>query len=262
MMKYWRAARLEVSDLRAFPLDFYTGFVSLPIQIAIVCGFWTTTMGISEVKGFTAGDLAVYFVSIQVLQMALRPAAVVTWELWTDISRGNLVPWLMRPLNYPTYAFMQKLADGGIRLVTGIALVELPVLLLTHQYSGTRLLLGLLSSLIGFTILFALHFVIGTLTVYVGNVLTLRDNVINLTALLGGGLLPVAMLPGFVQKVAGFTPLPSTYYTPARILSDPSLSAPAVLEMFRIQLGWMVAFVALALALWGPAMRSYSPQGG
>ncbi|MGE5579268.1 MAG: ABC-2 family transporter protein [Bacillota bacterium] len=146
--------------------------------------------------------------------------------------------------------------------MTGIVLVELPVLLLANQFAGTRLLMGIMSSLIGFIILYALHFAIGTLTVYLGNVLTLRDNVINFTTLLGGGLLPVAMLPGFVQKIAGCTPLPSIYYTSARIISDPSLSTSAVIDMTRAQLGWMVAFVALSLALWGISMRRYSPQGG
>lgn len=111
-------------------------------------------------------------------------------------------------------------------------------------------------------VLFWLHFIIGTLTFYLGNVLTLRDNIMNLTTLLGGGLLPLAMLPGVVQALAGYTPMPSVYYIPARIFSDASLSGDVTATLMRTQAGWAAALAVIAWVVWKISLRKYSPQGG
>lgn len=85
-------------------------------------GFWRTTLGAGQVGGFTAGGLGGYFVTVQVLQMAVIPAIFVTWELWDDINRGNLTVWLTRPLHYQLYILAQKLSEFLVRMGAGVLL--------------------------------------------------------------------------------------------------------------------------------------------
>lgn len=224
--------------------------------------FWKTALGPEQVGGFTASSIGMYFLAVHMLQMAMQPGLVVTWELWQDISRGQLAVWIVHPLNYPVYVLSQKLADFVVRLGIGVLLLQLPAAFLSHGGLSVRIVLGCVSSLLGFAVLFGVHFVIGTLTVFLGNVLTLRDNILSFTMLLGGGLLPLAMLPGFVQVLAGCTPMPSIYYTPARIFSDPTIAWESVVAMVRTQLLWAGLLSVVALTLWASAMRRYTPQGG
>lgn len=262
MNKYLTAFRLKLSDLRAFPADFYSGFLAVPLQIGVVYFFWRNSLGTSEVEGITAGRLAAYFLSLQLLRLSMLPGLVVTWDLWQDISRGNVTVWLVRPIHYPAYVFSQKLSEFQVKVVASVVAILLPTLVLTGYTSLPRICLGYVSSLLGFAVLFQMHFIIGALTVFVGNVLPLRENVINFTTLLGGGLLPLSMLPGFLQKIAAYTPMPSIYYIPSHILSDPHLGSSAVLALLKEQCLWVgLLFLGVTLT-WKIALKHYNPQGG
>lgn len=262
MSKYVTAFKLKLSDLRAFPADFYTGFLAMPLQIGVVYFFWRNSLGTGEVNGITASGLGAYFVSLQVLRLAMEPGLVVTWELWRDINRGNLTVWLARPLYYPAYVFAQKLSEFLVKSTIGVVAVLMPVLVLTRYITLSRLLWGYISGLLGLAVLFLLHFLIGSLTVFVGNVLTLRDNIINFTTLFGGGLLPLSMMPRFLQTIAAHTPMPSVYYVPARILSDPRLSRAAMLALFREQCLWIGILGFAVTLIWRAALKHFNPQGG
>ena len=262
MDKYLTAFKLKLSDLRAFPADFYSGFLAMPLQIGVVYFFWRNSLGANAVEGFTAGSLAAYFLSLQILRVSMFPGLVVTWDLWDDISRGNVTVWLVRPIHYPMYVFSQKLSEFQVKVVASMAAILLPAFVLTGYTSLPRILVGYVSALMGFAVLFQLHFILGALTVFVGNVLSLRDNVINLTTLLGGGLLPLSMFPGFLQKIAAFTPMPSIYYIPSHILSDPHLNYSAVLALLKEQCLWVgLLFLGVTLT-WKVALKHYNPQGG
>ena len=74
---------------------------------------------------------------------------------------------------------------------------------------------------------------------------------------LGGMLLPLQILPGWLQHVAFSLPFMAMSYVPARLASghvEPLLLA--------VQLGWLVVAVAAAVAMFGAGQRRLQVVGG
>ncbi|MEO1085638.1 MAG: ABC-2 family transporter protein, partial [Acidobacteriota bacterium] len=135
-------------------------------------------------------------------------------------------------------------------------LLKLPI-----QTDPGVLALFALSVAAGFTILFTIQFLIGSLTFWFERIFGFRDMVYSVFMLFSGQLIPIALLPGWAEGLSRVLPFESVYYVPATIYAA-RLPMSALLILHAQQLFWVGALVGLAMAVWGRGVSRYASQGG
>ncbi len=79
--------------------------------------------------------------------------------------------------------------------------------------------------------------------------------------LLSGQLIPVSLLPAWIQQTSRLLPFESIYYIPARIYAAPSLSGE-VMAMLAQQVVWVMVMGVVTSLLWSRGISRYASQGG
>jgi ABC-2 type transport system permease protein len=81
-----------------------------------------------------------------------------------------------------------------------------------------------------------------------------------IASVLGGVLIPIALLPDWLQIVARLLPIQAIYSVPMAILLGKSDGTDPWFGIL-LQLGWVVVLWALALVLWRAGLRQYEAVG-
>ncbi|WP_392485940.1 ABC-2 family transporter protein [Haloimpatiens sp. FM7315] len=261
MKKYFTAVVLSLKDYKYFSLDFFYGLLAIPIQVCVIYLFWKYSLNNTKILSYTASSLGKYFIYTNVLQLSFLPAMFVTYETWDSINKGEISLWIVKPLNYPLYIFSKKFGNFIFKFIICMFVFSGIEIIFKLNFSYKSLILGIVLSILGFIILFQIQFLIGICTFWVGKVLTLRDNIMNLTFLFGGQLLPINMLPRIISNISKYLPMQYIYYLPANVLSN-NFSINEISFYIKIEVIWIIIFFIATNILWNLGIKRYSPNGG
>lgn len=250
MKKYLKTIKLSIIDENAFKMNYYLSFISIPIQIFIIYFFWQKGLGTSEIKGFNLTSIILYFIFMKLLQICYQSAMFVTYELWNEINNGTIILWLVRPIFYPIYMLSKKIGIFIIRIISSLFFIHIVLYCLNMNISISKIILGFLSSILGYTILYEIQFLIGSLTFWIKNVLTLRDTIIDVLMLIGGLIIPIDFMPSLIRNISLFTPMPSIYYFPTIILINKAIDILEIYEILFIQGCWITILTILINIAW------------
>ncbi len=259
MKKYLKTLRLSLLDAHVFQLEFFLSFISIPVQLLVTYFFWQGVNLSGSKQVIQVDDLLAYYFLLQILQISFSSAMYVTYELWEDINSGKIISWLTRPIYYPLYTFAKKVPAFLLSLLTSLCILVGVFQIFKFNWSASSLILGFVSSSLGFILLFQIQYIIGTLTFWLKKVLMLRDAILSFLFLLGGFVLPIDLTPKIIQDISFYTPTPYVYYLPAKIFSGGA-------DINRItgfggQLFWVIFFQILLMWLWKKGTRDKVSQG-
>lgn len=257
MKKYIRCLLLGLNDLKAFKMNFILSFISVPLRIVIVYYFWNNLLTDTAPGGFTGIGVVFYFICIQLLSIVYQPAYFVTYDLFTEINNGVIISWILRPISYLKMNFFNKVG----RFLPRFLIIGL-IFSVSVFYGGIYVYLtGLIAVINSFILLYLLQFIIGSLTLRIKNVLSFRDNMMDLLFIFGGSLIPIDLLPEVVTKVVSYTPLPLIFYLPSKIFSASALSSD-IYFLVVMQFVWVCIFYIIAELLWKKLIINSIRQGG
>ena len=152
------------------------------------------------------------------------------------INSGGIIPYLLRPQSYPVAQYLGSLMQTVSHLLVNTALIFLVSVLFGRVMRLGSVCLGVLSTLLGFTILYLIQAVIGCCALWFRDITRFRDVVYTLLMMLGGRLIPSGMLFGGLKQAVYFTPLPYVYDVPVRVF----LNQGASLRFLGVQLLWIL----------------------
>ena len=117
------------------------------------------------------------------------------------------------------------------------------------------------AALLGRSVLFCLDWLLGCISFYTTNAWGLAFAVSSLAMFLGGGLVPLPMLPAWLRLAAQSAPFAQALAVPIGLLSGltPLSEAPRLLA---IQLLWLAVLVPLSMLVFKVAIRRVTIQGG
>lgn len=121
--------------------------------------------------------------------------------------------------------------------------------------------LAFLNDFLGLVIMYCLFFIVGELTFWVKNIMTLRDNLWNVIKLLSGQILPIAFFPKIIGDLSGGLPFQYIYYVPISIFQGRYAGMQA-LKHLRFQTIWVGILLFIMTVLWVVGVRKYESQGG
>ncbi len=250
MRKYFTTLRLSLIDDSLFKLNYYLSFISIPIQLSIIYFFWKVGLGEGSIKGFSLSKMVLYFLFVRLLQIVYQPAMYTTYELWNEINKGTIIVWILRPISYPLYMLSKKFGIFVVRILSSLIVINFLLYFLGWQVVFKDIGLGVLSSMMGYIILYEIQFFIGALTFWLKNIISLRDTVMDMMALLGGMVIPLDFFPDTLKSFSLLSPMASIYYYPAKILAGGIDKGLDFYKIFSIQFIWLVFFALIIGFVW------------
>lgn len=188
-------------------------------------------------------------------------------DITDAIKDGSVAYEIIRPYNLYFWWYIKALS----KRVAGGLLRFLPVIIiafimpkpygLSLPYSSLSFLFFIISLILGILLVVALNLLVYTLGFYTYN----SDGVASILnvfiELLAGGLVPIVMLPWFIQK--------STYYLPFRLISDlpfrvysGNIHGSEVLISIILQIVWIIILIFVGNLIVKKSLKKVFIQGG
>ncbi|WP_063746777.1 ABC transporter permease [Catenuloplanes japonicus] len=190
-------------------------------------------------------------------------AAYGDFRMANRILDGRVALDLVKPVDYQRSRFAEALGGVGMELLS-VGLVTCGVVIITGPVlvpHGVQALLFLAAMASVIPLKFGIMYLTCTLCFYTQNYVGLFWARETISALLSGALVPIALLPGWLQAVSGVLPFASVVSTPALIYVG-AVSGFHAVQLILVQVLWTVALWFAARLAWRFAIRRLTVHGG
>lgn len=251
---------------KEFVLDFCAQFLYFPIKFIILYFVWQGIYGdVNTGTGYSVEELLGYYFILAIMETVMMPCAVTAYEEWDDISHGSLSLVLTKPIHYVLSAYVRKLGEFAVQFLFGTFFLILTQIILRNHIDLHIALAYIpvffIALFLGFTIMISLFQIVGHVTFWVENILSLRDNLWNVIKIFSGEIFPIAMYPAFFAKICNVLPFQCIYYIPISILQG-KLNDAVMMKSLLSELIWGVCLMLLNFIIWNRGLRRYTAQGG
>jgi ABC-2 type transport system permease protein len=244
---------------RAAIYMYLLGMVAEPVIYLVV---WTTIAEDSggTVGGLTPGQLAAYYIvwtGVRNMNIVFTPYG---WE-WR-IREGQLSGQLLRPL-HPIHYDVAGFAGGKFIWILFYLPIAVALTLLfdpTFDVRPLEIAVFLVAIWGAYLIRTFNQSALGLVTFWTTRVGALFQLYIMLELLLSGRLVPLTLMPDWVQTLAWFLPFQWTFYFPIQALvgeySDARLAGGLAMQLF-----WTLVGIGVFSLVWRYAIRRYTAVG-
>jgi ABC-2 type transport system permease protein len=234
---YLVSSKLAMMQQFQYRLQSVLYMVWLVIEPVIYLVVWSTIARSNggSVDGYTAGGFAAYYIVWMLVRQMNMVRAPADWE-WR-IQHGSMAAELMRPI-HPIHNDISDFAGSKVFMI----LIWLPV---------AALLSLIFKPVIHTTWLQVLVFI---------RVGAIFDLYFALELILSGRLVPMPLMPAWVQHLANFLPFQSMFYFPINALIG-TLTPLQLFAGLAMQLLWFLGALGLVNLVWHFAIRRFSSVG-
>lgn len=234
-----------------------TGVVA-PLVFIVV---WRTVAGGGSTGGYDARQFVAYF-----LVMMVVDHLTFIWHMWEfeyRIRNGTFSPLLLRPV-HPIHHDVCENASYKLVGLVGVLPAAVVLGLVFHaDLSGTTagtVLAFLPAVALAMVLRFVVEWCVALSAFWLTKVSAINTVFFSLFTFLGGQFAPLAVLPGWMQTLAAWTPFPWTLAFPVEVLLGRRSGGDLVVG-WCAQLLWLVAALLVLRLVWARATRRYSAVG-
>jgi len=255
-----RISILSQIQYRVANYFYMIGMIAEPVIYLVVWSTIARQLG-GTVGGYTAGTFAAYYIVWTLVRNMNVVFTPFGWE-WR-IREGNLSMELMRPI-HPI--FFDTAYFSGWKIV--VILLWLPIAaLLTWVFKPTiefTLMKGLVFFIAiwgAFLIRTMLLSLLGMITFWTTRVSAIFDLYFGLELILSGRLVPMTLMPPWVQHLSNYLPFKWTFFFPIDALVG-NLSTGELWMGVGMQVLWILVSVSVLSLVWRAAIKQFSAVGG
>lgn len=235
------------------------GFLIEPIVYLVV---WTTIADSQggSIAGYSTNDFVGYYIAwtlVRAMNISLTP---YVWD--GRIQRGRINDHLMQPLHLFHRDFAAFTGWKPVWLAWWVPLAGTLVLIFqpSLSLSAWQLPAFFVAVFAGYTLRFILLYLLGMISFWTTRASALFEIVVAGEILLSGRLVPLDLMPDWVQSVASWLPFKWTYQAPIEVAIG-RRSAIETVQVYGWQALW-IAILGIVLAWsWKRAIRRYSAVG-
>lgn len=238
---------------------------------------WTLVDAISPII-----SLAVWYtVSLQG-NTSLNPRDTITYYILTilaltatnswlgyfltqEILDGRLVRSLVRPLS----TFWEHAADNIVTKLIRMPIPVLTIIVIAHVfpnffspslYEGPRIVLGIVSIILGATIAFLADAILASLSFWIEDVHQIIGYHHLLYSFASGIIIPFALMPALAQKLFSVLPYRYIVSAPVEILVS-SAQSSNTFTLLATQVAWTVVLAVALRLIWKSGLKVYAIPG-
>jgi ABC-2 type transport system permease protein len=237
--------------------------VGLVVEPTIYLVVWRTiaTSSGGSVGGYTAGTFAAYYIVWTLVRSMNIVFTPFGWE--ARIREGELSGHLLRPV-HPIHYDLGTF--GGGKLVTIVFWLPIAALLSLAfrphlDPTAAQVIVFAVAIWGAYLIRSMVLWTLGMITFWTTRIAALYEAYFTAELLLSGRLVPLSLMPGWVQAASWFLPFRWTFGFPITALVGP-ISTGQLLLGLTAQVAWVLAGIALVAVVWRRGVRRYSAVGG
>ncbi len=254
--------KIAIIEQFQYPVANYFYMIGMIAEPVIYLVVWSTVAGAQggQVAGYTPGKFAAYYIVWTLVRNMNIVFTPFGWE-WR-IRSGQLSALLLRPL-HPLHYDLSFFA--GWKFVVIVLWLPLAVVLSlafqpTFNTSPLEVLVFAMAIWGAYLIRSMVLWLLGMISFWTTRVSALFELYFAAELLLSGRLVPLALMPSWVQTVARYLPFRSTFGFPIEALIG-GMTPAQLGQGLLIQLAWIVAATLAVMLVWRVAIRRYSAVG-
>jgi ABC-2 type transport system permease protein len=253
--------RIGFAESVAYRAEFLVWLLSTNMPL-VMLALWSAVARDGPVGRFGQAEFTAYFLAALVVR--LLTGAWVIWEVNYEIRQGTLAYRLLRPI-HPLVAYAcENVAAMPLRIVLSLPIaVALLVTVGADHLTHDPLLLALFPLTVfgAWAITFLAMAIVGALAFWVESATSIFELWLGLFGVFSGYLIPLELLPAWVQVLSRMLPFRYMLAFPAELLTG-MLPRPAALRDLAIQ--WLFVGVLLggARLAWRLGLRRFAAFGG
>jgi ABC-2 type transport system permease protein len=259
--KYWAIFKIQLLNVLAYPTEILGRSVSIIIFMLIFASLWRTAYGIAgtdTLQGISLPNMIWYLMLAETIELS-RPRVSTT--ISQQVKTGELAYLLNKPYSFLFYHFWTALADSLFRILTNALIGGLLVALMFGAPPPVWGWPLVAITLIGaWALNFCMMALIGLAAFVSEDVSSFEWIFQKALFILGGMMIPLEFLPGWLRMIAERLPFAYAMYGPAKLFIDPSL--PAFYSLLTGQVVWLAVLGGLLALAYSRGARRLAVNGG
>ncbi|NUR71623.1 MAG: antibiotic ABC transporter permease [Hamadaea sp.] len=260
MKPYRTMARNSMQSTFAFRTAFLMAAVAACFQLVATVALWSALLSNGgSIGGFTLPEMKAYLLMGYVTGWLGN--AIGEWVLANRIRDGQVALDLVKPIETQKMMFAQTLGGLPMELIMIVTVGAGFVLVAGPMPGPSNIPLLMLSLVFVMPIRFCIAFLTTQLVFWTQNFhgVSWARNAVG--AVLSGSLVPLSLMPTWLQTTAAVLPFASLTSTPALIYLG-KVSTPTAYLLIGVQAFWVVALWFLARVAFRAASRQVTVHGG
>lgn len=263
--QYLALIRGSIMEGLTFRTSTIVSIIGNLIYLVIIYFLWKAIYDSSPtdvVNGMTFHDTLVYLVLASAMFNFLD--TFVVWEIGRSYQTGELVEFLVKPIDYQIFLFFSRLGN----CVVAFVITFLPTFFVIYFVTrgsfalGVNLVFFVVSILLALVINYLVDFFVGTICMYTQSIWGINIMKEVVVSLLSGATIPLAFFPEKIRMVVEYMPFQAIYHTPLHILTDRSMTVADDLGSIGIQIFWVFVMILISKMFWKRSMRIMTVNGG
>ncbi len=263
VLKYLEIFKVSYSSSSVYLANLLFQSITVVFRIWIFTQLYKVTYSVAhaaDIGGLTI-PMAVWSLTlVQGFQTATQPSLIRMIE--EEVKSGSLAYSINRPYSYLLFHYFGLLGRTLPKLVTNVMIGAIATVILVGfiQFNWAGLLLGLLLVFFGYTLDFAMQFVIGLSSFWVEDTSAFRWIYSKAFLVFGGAIVPLSLFPDAVRRIGELTPFAQLYYGASRMIVN--FDSTLFERYFIAQLIWVALFMLLASIMFKKGVKNVSINGG
>lgn len=262
--KYLMTYKLTWTQATDYRFNFIFEFICCFIPVIALLFLWKAIyINQNNIGDYNIYMMFTYIIFARFVSMIITPSFF--FDVTDEIQQGTLSNYIVKPINYIKYWFYKELGSKSKSFIFGI----IPILLVCLIYNKYVILnisllncfLFILSFLLAYVIYFEIIMLSSLLSFWFYEISSWFYTISFIVEFLSGSLVPIDLLPEFLQKVLQFLPFKYLVFFPVKILTN-SLTNSELLYGLVIQLIWLLIIFGAMKIIWKYGRKKYDAFGG
>lgn len=266
MKKYLQIFKISFHQEFAYRLSFIMWRVRNILQILVVFFLWDTVFSFrqGEIFGYDRDMILTYVLGLVFIKAFVLSAR--SQDVAENIARGEIINYLLRPVNYFKYWLTRDISSKVLNLVFAIGEFSLLYLILKppfyFQDNIFQLSIFFISICLAIMTYFILLFIVNAIPFWApelgwgGHFLF----TIILVEFLSGVLFPLDILPRNIQIILSMTPFPYLIFFPLQIYLG-KITGLLALKGILISSFWLIILWLFMKSIWVKGLKAYQAYG-
>lgn len=263
MRKYIAYLVTSFRSNTAYKGDFAVSIIFEMVYFYIYFALWRTIYsanGDAVIASYTvSGMVTYYFITALIYQIEPSDALYLGDNIWTgDFTNDLIKPWKTQLIN-----FIYTTGEIGFRVFLYIPFLFF-IYLTAHSYillpTVPNLLFFLVTLFLIFFLMLTLQMVVQVLTFFFGDQDANAGLITYLIVFVGGGIVPLALLPEKIKSIVDVLPFRFIFNEPANIFLG-RISPNAVLYDWLQIILWIASLYLLFNVLYKQGLKKYTGIG-
>ncbi|QYR20058.1 ABC-2 family transporter protein [Paenibacillus sp. sptzw28] len=254
-------AHITVRQQLAYKTDFIMRAAFLLLILYVFIQLWSAAYDGDSgrvISGFTLKQIVWYLVFTEALTMA-GPALCVRIE--EEVKNGDIAIRLIRPLSYVGFHYVSYMAEAAFRFVIHLAAGSAIAWAFVGAPAFGLGWLGLLGLSIGaLTLAFLLNAAVALTAFWVEETRGMEFVLQKLQFTVGGMLLPIDLMPEWLQRICAWLPFQAVLYYPARTAVN--FQSSQLMPQFAVQAAWIAVMAAAVVLIYRRGVAKLHVNGG